>query len=363
MGRQSKFLISACAILGLTTPAGFAQNPSTNVAGEWKIESQGPVPVCTFTQSGSDLAGQCVGPQAKGQIAGTVIGKEVRWRWQWVTYVSNKSGVFDFVGTVGISNTIVGTVQRQETGLSLSFTGKKAEQRITSVQQQSLSQFVDNFNKRNGTSYTGSMPPGQARRPATAWQTSIPAGTTAGMPGGQPQKQPQTNWIVKQGSGLPDYNSAEAGSANGMTLSEAVASGNIEQQANLLFPWASQGAQRTQYIVGQMNLAAERQNEIEVAKNQHIYVTTETSSGADMSDTRDESVIVKYRGPINLQPFACRPVTRSSFIQQVCYDRSNEYMIPSVKLPQVPSNFPGGGKRCLPRYSPERVPTAWGAST
>jgi hypothetical protein len=40
-----------------------------------------------------------------------------------------------------------------------------------------------------------------------------------------------------------------------------------------------------------------------------------------------EEVAVKYRGSVNLKPFDCRDITRSSFIQRVCYDKKNEYML------------------------------------
>jgi hypothetical protein len=40
-----------------------------------------------------------------------------------------------------------------------------------------------------------------------------------------------------------------------------------------------------------------------------------------------ETVNVKYRGPVDLKPFACEQVSRSSFIQRVCYDRREQYMV------------------------------------
>jgi hypothetical protein len=40
-----------------------------------------------------------------------------------------------------------------------------------------------------------------------------------------------------------------------------------------------------------------------------------------------ESVIVKYRGLVDLSPFKCDEVSRSSFIHRVCYDAANQYMI------------------------------------
>jgi hypothetical protein len=36
---------------------------------------------------------------------------------------------------------------------------------------------------------------------------------------------------------------------------------------------------------------------------------------------------VKYRGTVDLAPFACEDITRSSFIERVCYDSKNTYML------------------------------------
>jgi hypothetical protein len=40
-----------------------------------------------------------------------------------------------------------------------------------------------------------------------------------------------------------------------------------------------------------------------------------------------ETVDVKYRGPVDLVPFTCQNITRSSFINRVCYDESESYML------------------------------------
>ncbi|WP_441252566.1 KTSC domain-containing protein [Tardiphaga sp. 71_E8_N1_1] len=44
-----------------------------------------------------------------------------------------------------------------------------------------------------------------------------------------------------------------------------------------------------------------------------------------------ETVDVKYRGDVNLTPFRCTDTPRSSFVERVCYDRLNEYMIIRLK--------------------------------
>ena len=42
---------------------------------------------------------------------------------------------------------------------------------------------------------------------------------------------------------------------------------------------------------------------------------------------RAETVNVKYRAEVNLAPFDCTDVTRSSFVRRICYDRRNTYML------------------------------------
>jgi hypothetical protein len=40
-----------------------------------------------------------------------------------------------------------------------------------------------------------------------------------------------------------------------------------------------------------------------------------------------EVVFVKYRGPVDLRPFTCETISRSSLVTRVCYDRRESYMI------------------------------------
>lgn len=44
-----------------------------------------------------------------------------------------------------------------------------------------------------------------------------------------------------------------------------------------------------------------------------------------------ETVLVKYRGEVDLAPFTCEVVTRSSFIERVCYDMKNTYMLINLR--------------------------------
>lgn len=43
-----------------------------------------------------------------------------------------------------------------------------------------------------------------------------------------------------------------------------------------------------------------------------------------------EEVNVRFRGTVDLKPFDCTDVTRSSFIRRVCYDKAQQYML--IKL-------------------------------
>ena len=44
-----------------------------------------------------------------------------------------------------------------------------------------------------------------------------------------------------------------------------------------------------------------------------------------------ETVNVKYRGPVDTSHFSCDDVSRSSFINRVCYDARNQYMLIALK--------------------------------
>lgn len=40
-----------------------------------------------------------------------------------------------------------------------------------------------------------------------------------------------------------------------------------------------------------------------------------------------DTVTVKYRGPVDLTPFDCESISRSSFINRLCYDPKEKYVI------------------------------------
>jgi hypothetical protein len=45
------------------------------------------------------------------------------------------------------------------------------------------------------------------------------------------------------------------------------------------------------------------------------------------SSTWSEDVWVKYRGSVDLEPFDCTDVNRSSFIKRVCFNKAKRYML------------------------------------
>src|SRR5216684_963978 len=49
------------------------------------------------------------------------------------------------------------------------------------------------------------------------------------------------------------------------------------------------------------------------------------------SPATSETVDVKYRGIVDLKPFACAGTARSSFVQRVCYDSAQSYMLVNLR--------------------------------
>jgi hypothetical protein len=44
-----------------------------------------------------------------------------------------------------------------------------------------------------------------------------------------------------------------------------------------------------------------------------------------------ETINVKYYGLLDLKPFSCTDVTRSSFINRACYDKTKQFMVVQLK--------------------------------
>jgi hypothetical protein len=49
------------------------------------------------------------------------------------------------------------------------------------------------------------------------------------------------------------------------------------------------------------------------------------------AEVHSETADVKYHGPVDLKTFACSDTPRSSFIQRVCYDKAQSYMLINLR--------------------------------
>jgi hypothetical protein len=61
----------------------------------------------------------------------------------------------------------------------------------------------------------------------------------------------------------------------------------------------------------------------------HLVLMIGLIVGSSFADA--ETVDVKYRGVVDLKPFSCTDTPRSSFIQRVCYDKAQSYMLISLR--------------------------------
>jgi hypothetical protein len=59
------------------------------------------------------------------------------------------------------------------------------------------------------------------------------------------------------------------------------------------------------------------------------YVPCVAASALLWCAANAETVLVKYRGPVDLKPFHCT-ITRSSFINRLCYDAKESYVLVSL---------------------------------
>jgi hypothetical protein len=56
-----------------------------------------------------------------------------------------------------------------------------------------------------------------------------------------------------------------------------------------------------------------------------------TASLAGATWAAAETIDVKYYGKLDLAPFVCTDVTRSSFINRACYDKSKQFMVVQLR--------------------------------
>ena len=65
-----------------------------------------------------------------------------------------------------------------------------------------------------------------------------------------------------------------------------------------------------------------------------LFALITSFSGATWAD--EETIDVKYYGKLDLAPFACTEVTRSSFINRACYDKANQFMVVQLRSVYYP---------------------------
>lgn len=65
-----------------------------------------------------------------------------------------------------------------------------------------------------------------------------------------------------------------------------------------------------------------------------LFLTVASFAGATWAVA--ETIDVKYYGKLDLAPFACTDVTRSSFINRTCYDKANQFMVVQLKAVYYP---------------------------
>jgi len=260
-----------CAALGFLTSASSEVAP-INISGPWIIDGQnGPSPVCGFEQAGNNLTGSCIGPNAKGTITGTIIGEQVRWHWQWVTYAGNVAAAFDFIGTLRPDNTIKGMIERRDIGLSVNFTAKR-QFVVSDKTNRILARPAEpaQYTSASGPSPLAANPAlttpaqfnaGKAQQQlaqiggARPQPTGQPAGQQPGQPAGQQEGRPDEGppWATT------GVSSAQVGANKYWNQLNHLYGKDAVDAARMQFPWASQQPQLWESLEEGRRAALDRQ--------------------------------------------------------------------------------------------------------
>ena len=106
-----------------------ANAEASSVAGEWQIErsavGNASKQTCTFTQQGSELAGNCTASAGTASLTGKVDGKTITW-----TYKSDSQGgpvTVVYNGTLDSDSQMTGTVTAVEFSIQGEFTATRAK--------------------------------------------------------------------------------------------------------------------------------------------------------------------------------------------------------------------------------------------
>jgi KTSC domain len=119
------------------------------------------------------------------------------------------------------------------------------------------------------------------------------------------------------------------------TLNTAVAQNNYAGGMASL-PVSHFNAYRIQSVLYFHNLGARSWwfPKLGVSMQSLLFALITSFSGATWADA--ETIDVKYYGKLDLAPFACTDVTRSSLINRACYDKSNQFMVVQLKTVYYP---------------------------
>jgi hypothetical protein len=122
--KEHKVYITAAAPAGVQNASvSRPADPALQIAGTWSVTSQPVRPVCNIVQNGGDLSGSCTGPQAGGELTGTVAGQAIRWQWKRVANANGNVSLWNFSGTLSADNMITGFVELN--GRTAAFTATK----------------------------------------------------------------------------------------------------------------------------------------------------------------------------------------------------------------------------------------------
>jgi hypothetical protein len=122
--RQDGMKKIAISLLCALAPIAVAQaTDNGTLTGKWKVTSSiggnEGTQDCTFTQSGKDLTGSCVGDQGTVKVAGKVDGAKISW-----AYTSDYNGTaltVTYTGTLGAGK-ITGEASVEPFGITGAFT-------------------------------------------------------------------------------------------------------------------------------------------------------------------------------------------------------------------------------------------------
>ena len=62
-----------------------------------------------------------------------------------------------------------------------------------------------------------------------------------------------------------------------------------------------------------------------------ILLSCACSLGLLAASASAETVMVKYRGPVDLAPFACESTPQSSLVKRLCYDAKERYVLVNLQ--------------------------------